>query len=146
MVLSGSDPRSGYQGPPLARIIAVKSGFGTHAAVAMRRKIGLGLSGVWDKLEPFNNWTALGRKRAMDVRATSIPGVQVLKPRYFHDPRGYFVETYNKQRGPPTWSGGVFCSRQPVTLNKARNGSCATFPGATEVAGKACSRVARQHL
>ena len=33
----------------------------------------------------------------MDVRATSIPGVQVLKPRYFHDPRGYFVETYNKR-------------------------------------------------
>jgi dTDP-4-dehydrorhamnose 3,5-epimerase len=31
----------------------------------------------------------------MDVRTTGIPGVQLLKPRYFHDARGYFVETYN---------------------------------------------------
>ena len=33
----------------------------------------------------------------MDVRATSIPGVRLLKPRYFHDSRGHFVETYNKR-------------------------------------------------
>ncbi len=33
----------------------------------------------------------------MDVRATSIPGVQLLKPRYFRDSRGHFVETYNKR-------------------------------------------------
>ena len=31
----------------------------------------------------------------MDVEATSLPGVLLLKPRYFHDARGYFVETYN---------------------------------------------------
>jgi dTDP-4-dehydrorhamnose 3,5-epimerase len=31
----------------------------------------------------------------MDVRTTGIPGVQLLKPRYYHDPRGYFVETYS---------------------------------------------------
>ena len=31
----------------------------------------------------------------MDVTPTDIPGVLLLKPRYFHDPRGYFVETYN---------------------------------------------------
>jgi len=31
----------------------------------------------------------------MEVKATSIPGVLVLKPRYFHDARGYFVEIYN---------------------------------------------------
>ncbi len=31
----------------------------------------------------------------MEVNATTIPGVFLLKPRYFHDARGYFVETYN---------------------------------------------------
>jgi dTDP-4-dehydrorhamnose 3,5-epimerase len=31
----------------------------------------------------------------MEVKATSLPGVRLLKPRYFHDARGYFVETYN---------------------------------------------------
>lgn len=31
----------------------------------------------------------------MDITATGIPGVLVLKPRYFNDARGYFVETYN---------------------------------------------------
>jgi dTDP-4-dehydrorhamnose 3,5-epimerase len=33
----------------------------------------------------------------MDVKVTRLPGVIVLKPRYFHDPRGHFVETYNKR-------------------------------------------------
>jgi dTDP-4-dehydrorhamnose 3,5-epimerase len=33
----------------------------------------------------------------MDVKVTRLSGVKVLKPRYFHDPRGYFVETYNKR-------------------------------------------------
>jgi dTDP-4-dehydrorhamnose 3,5-epimerase len=31
----------------------------------------------------------------MDVKATDIPGVLLLKPRFFHDARGFFVETYN---------------------------------------------------
>lgn len=31
----------------------------------------------------------------MQAEASNIPGVLVLKPRYFHDARGYFVETYN---------------------------------------------------
>lgn len=31
----------------------------------------------------------------MEVQATSLPGVLVLTPRYFHDARGYFVETFN---------------------------------------------------
>ncbi len=35
----------------------------------------------------------------MDVKITRLSGVKVLKPRYFHDPRGYFVETYNKRAG-----------------------------------------------
>ena len=33
----------------------------------------------------------------MDMKATKLPEVKVFKPRYFHDPRGYFVETYNRQ-------------------------------------------------
>ena len=33
----------------------------------------------------------------MDVRVTTIPGVQLLKPRYFYDSRGHFVETYSKR-------------------------------------------------
>lgn len=31
----------------------------------------------------------------MDITAAEIPGVLLLKPRFFHDARGYFVETYN---------------------------------------------------
>ncbi len=31
----------------------------------------------------------------MQVKATEIPGVLLLTPRYFTDARGYFVETYN---------------------------------------------------
>jgi dTDP-4-dehydrorhamnose 3,5-epimerase len=31
----------------------------------------------------------------MEVKSTDLPGLQALTPRYFHDPRGYFVETYN---------------------------------------------------
>jgi dTDP-4-dehydrorhamnose 3,5-epimerase len=38
-----------------------------------------------------------GAKRAMDARVTNIPGVQLLKPRYFYDSRGHFVETYNER-------------------------------------------------
>jgi dTDP-4-dehydrorhamnose 3,5-epimerase len=33
----------------------------------------------------------------MEVEATSLPGVQLLKPRHFHDSRGYFVETYSER-------------------------------------------------
>jgi dTDP-4-dehydrorhamnose 3,5-epimerase len=33
----------------------------------------------------------------MDVKATRLPGVQVLNPHYFHDSRGHFVETYSKR-------------------------------------------------
>ncbi len=33
----------------------------------------------------------------MDVTHTKLPGVLLLRPRYFRDPRGYFVETYNKR-------------------------------------------------
>ena len=37
------------------------------------------------------------RHRAMEVNATRLPGVKILKPRFFQDSRGYFVETYNKR-------------------------------------------------
>lgn len=33
----------------------------------------------------------------MNVKATNLSGVLLLEPRYFRDPRGYFVETYNAQ-------------------------------------------------
>jgi dTDP-4-dehydrorhamnose 3,5-epimerase len=33
----------------------------------------------------------------MYVKATNIPGVLLLKPRYLNDARGYFVETYNER-------------------------------------------------
>ncbi len=33
----------------------------------------------------------------MEVEATDIADVLVLKPRYFHDVRGYLVETYSKR-------------------------------------------------
>jgi dTDP-4-dehydrorhamnose 3,5-epimerase len=31
----------------------------------------------------------------MDVQETNLPGVLLLKPNYFHDARGYFIETYS---------------------------------------------------
>jgi dTDP-4-dehydrorhamnose 3,5-epimerase len=31
----------------------------------------------------------------MEVKTTAIPGILLLRPRYFHDTRGYFVETYS---------------------------------------------------
>ena len=34
---------------------------------------------------------------AMDVKALSLSGLMLLKPRRFADPRGYFVETYNER-------------------------------------------------
>lgn len=34
----------------------------------------------------------------MDVVATPLAGVLILKPKRFQDPRGFFTETYNKQR------------------------------------------------
>lgn len=33
----------------------------------------------------------------MDVIETMLPGILVFEPRVFEDPRGYFLETYNKQ-------------------------------------------------
>ena len=33
----------------------------------------------------------------MDVKNLKLPGLIVLKPRRFSDPRGYFIETYNEK-------------------------------------------------
>ena len=33
----------------------------------------------------------------MDVKNLKLPGLMVLKPRRFSDPRGYFIETYNEK-------------------------------------------------
>jgi dTDP-4-dehydrorhamnose 3,5-epimerase len=33
----------------------------------------------------------------MDVTATNLSGVFLLRPHYFHDARGYFVETFNQR-------------------------------------------------
>ena len=33
----------------------------------------------------------------MDAKVTRVPGVKLIKPRFFHDLRGYFVETYNQR-------------------------------------------------
>jgi dTDP-4-dehydrorhamnose 3,5-epimerase len=33
----------------------------------------------------------------MEVVATNLPGVLLLRPRHFNDARGYFVETYNQR-------------------------------------------------
>lgn len=33
----------------------------------------------------------------MEVSTTDLPGVLLLKPRQFHDARGYFVETYSRR-------------------------------------------------
>lgn len=34
----------------------------------------------------------------MQVRDTEIPGVKIIEPKIFRDARGYFQETYNRQR------------------------------------------------
>jgi dTDP-4-dehydrorhamnose 3,5-epimerase len=34
----------------------------------------------------------------MDVTTTALPGVLILKPKRFHDPRGFFCEIYNRSR------------------------------------------------
>ena len=34
----------------------------------------------------------------MDVTTTALPGVLILKPKRFHDPRGFFCEIYNRNR------------------------------------------------
>jgi dTDP-4-dehydrorhamnose 3,5-epimerase len=44
----------------------------------------------------------------MEVKATSIPGVLLLKPRYFHDARGYFFETYSARSAREAGLNAVF--------------------------------------
>lgn len=44
----------------------------------------------------------------MEVEPTKIPGVLVLKPRFFFDQRGHFVETYNKRAAQDIGLGACF--------------------------------------
>ncbi len=44
----------------------------------------------------------------MDVKATSLPGVLLIKPRVFGDSRGYFQETYQQQRYAEAGIAGTF--------------------------------------
>jgi dTDP-4-dehydrorhamnose 3,5-epimerase len=50
----------------------------------------------------------------MEVEATNIPGVLLLKPHYFHDGRGYFVETYNAR-----WAHAAGLNAEFVQDNQA---------------------------
>ena len=34
----------------------------------------------------------------MDIQTTAIAGVLVIQPKVFRDPRGYFTETFQRQR------------------------------------------------
>ncbi len=58
----------------------------------------------------------------MDVKSTKLPGVLLLRPRYFHDARGHFVETYNKRAAEKIGLAADFVqdnqsrSRQPGTV------------------------------
>jgi dTDP-4-dehydrorhamnose 3,5-epimerase len=71
---------------------------GRHSVQDIHGSKGLnGEVSVWG-LKPFAQLN--GRKeakRTVDVSATNIAGVQLLKPRFFYDSRGHFVETYNKR-------------------------------------------------
>ena len=44
----------------------------------------------------------------MDVRKTTLPGVLLLKPTYFHDNRGYFIETYSRRMAQALGIRSVF--------------------------------------
>ncbi|MBV8201218.1 MAG: dTDP-4-dehydrorhamnose 3,5-epimerase [Acidobacteria bacterium] len=44
----------------------------------------------------------------MKVTATSIPGVMVIEPRVFHDPRGFFLETFHRRKFQESGLPGEF--------------------------------------
>jgi dTDP-4-dehydrorhamnose 3,5-epimerase len=61
----------------------------------------------------------LGPRRAMEIKTTEIPGVLLLKPRYFHDARGYFVQTYSKQAAHEAGIGAEFVQdNQSLSLKR----------------------------
>ena len=54
----------------------------------------------------------------MEVAATEIPGVLLLQPRFFHDARGYFVETYNARTAQQAGLATIFIQdNQSLSVN-----------------------------
>ena len=53
----------------------------------------------------------------MDVKTTNIPGVLLLTPRYFHDARGYFFETYNARAAHAAGLIADFVQAGAVVMN-----------------------------
>jgi dTDP-4-dehydrorhamnose 3,5-epimerase len=53
----------------------------------------------------------------MDVMETDIPGLLVLQPKVFADERGFFMETYNRQRYADAGIGEAFL-QDNVSLSK----------------------------
>jgi dTDP-4-dehydrorhamnose 3,5-epimerase len=55
----------------------------------------------------------------MEVKATALPGVILLKPRLIHDARGYFVETYNVRWAQEAGVNAVFVQdNQSLSLKR----------------------------
>lgn len=50
------------------------------------------------RVEDFRRSPAVRSLQGMKVTETSLPGVLCVEPRRFHDPRGYFFETFRRDR------------------------------------------------
>jgi dTDP-4-dehydrorhamnose 3,5-epimerase len=50
------------------------------------------------RVEDFRRSPAVRSLQGMKVIETSLPGVLCVEPRRFHDPRGYFFETFRRDR------------------------------------------------
>ena len=81
----------------------------------------------------------------MDVKATDIPGVLLLKPRFFHDVRGFFVETYNMHAAREAGLQAEFVQDNQA-LSLKRGTVRAALSGAAARARQARSCAARQRL
>jgi dTDP-4-dehydrorhamnose 3,5-epimerase len=66
---------------------------------AKRRHSTIGSMSPMESSRPVkaSNAAALPEDRMTDAKSVNISAVCMLKPRYFKDARGYFVETYNKR-------------------------------------------------
>ncbi len=52
----------------------------------------------------------------MQVSETSLPGVLIIKPRVFEDPRGFFMETYRQNALAEAGIARDICAGQPLAL------------------------------
>ena len=57
----------------------------------------------------------------MEIKATALPGVLLLKPRRFADSRGYFVETYNQRAFAKARRRRAFRTGQSVIFSQGGN-------------------------